>query len=242
MADEGSATITWLGHATTKIETPSGKTILIDPFLTDNPATPENMKVIDNVDLMLITHGHSDHIADAVPIAQRTGCQVIAILEICSYLGSKGVTNCIGMNMGGTVRWEGLEITLVQAVHSSSIADGDHAVQGGEPGGFVIRLENGFVIYQAGDTAVFEGMSLIGRLYEPDVAILPIGDHFTMGPHQAAEAIRLLGVDAVIPIHWGTWPLLTGTPDALKERTRGITGLRILALKPGESVLQGQMV
>jgi L-ascorbate metabolism protein UlaG (beta-lactamase superfamily) len=242
MTNDGNVTITWLGHATTQIVTPTGKTILIDPFLTDNPSTPEHLKSVENVDLMLITHGHFDHIADAVSIVQQTGCSVVAIYEICSYLGKKGVTSCTGINMGGTVRWEGVEITLVQAVHSSTITDGDQTFPGGEAGGFVIKLENGFVIYQSGDTAVFEGMALIGRLYRPDVAILPIGDHFTMGPAQAAEAIRMLDVDAVIPIHWGTFPVLTGTPAALKERTKGISGLKILAIDPGESVTQGQMV
>jgi L-ascorbate metabolism protein UlaG (beta-lactamase superfamily) len=242
MTANGDAIITWLGHATTRIDTPSGKTILIDPFLTDNPATPDSMKSIDKVDLMLITHGHSDHMADAVTIAHRTNCQVIAILEICSWLGSKGVANCTGMNIGGTVRWEGIEVTLVPAIHSSTISDGDASIAAGAPGGFVIRLENGFVVFHAGDTTVFEGMSLIGRLYSPDVALLPIGDHYTMDPRQAAEAIRLLGVDCVIPIHYGTWPILTGTPEQLREHTQNIKSLKIMAIKPGESVTQQEMV
>jgi L-ascorbate metabolism protein UlaG (beta-lactamase superfamily) len=242
MTADGDVTITWLGHAATQIETVSGKVILIDPFLTDNPAVPENLKSPDRVDLMLITHGHSDHMADAVPVAQRTNCDVIAIYEICNWLQSKGVRNCTGMNTGGSVRWEGVDVTLVEAIHSSTITDGAATVEAGTAGGFVIRLENGFVVYHSGDTAIFEGMSLIGRLYEPDVALLPIGDHFTMGPRTAAEAIRLLGVDCVIPIHYGTWPILTGTPERLKHYTHGIKGLRILDIGPGESVSQPDMV
>lgn len=233
-------TITWLGHAATKIETPGGKTILIDPWLKGNPATPDQHKSIQQLDLMLITHGHFDHLGDAVEVAQQTTPDVIAIFEICHYLESKGVQKCNGMNHGGTVHWNGTAITMTQAIHSSGITEGNQILYGGTAAGFVLRFENGFTLYHAGDTAWFESMRLIGR-FNPDVALLPIGGHFTMGPTEAAEAIRLLGVKRVIPIHYGTFPVLTGTPDQLKEAASDISGLKVIPLKPGESVSQSQL-
>ena len=242
MASDRGVTITWLGHATTLIETPAGKRILIDPFLSQNPATPEDMKNPENIDLMLITHGHFDHIADAVPIAQRDNPDVIAIFEITEYLGAKGVKNTTGMNKGGTVTWEDVEISMVNAIHSSGIADEGHVYDGGSPAGFVLRFGNDFTLYHSGDTTAFQDMRLIGKLYHPDVAMLSIGGHFTMGPREAAEAIRLLGVTSVIPIHYGTWPPLKGTPEELKSQASDVAGLKVFALKPGESITQSQLV
>jgi L-ascorbate metabolism protein UlaG (beta-lactamase superfamily) len=232
--------ITWLGHATTLIETSDGKRILIDPWLQGNPVVPESKRNVDRLDLMLITHGHSDHMADAVSLAQQTQPDVIAIYEICAYLGMKGIQKCTGINTGGTVSWNGVQITLVDAVHSSAIQEGSQIIYAGTAGGFVLRFADGFTLYHTGDTDVFETLRLTGTLYQPDLVMMCIGDHYTMGPRQAAEALRMLGTKRVIPIHWGTFPLLTGTPDALRHETSDIAGLKIIALQPGESVTQRQ--
>ena len=226
--------ITWLGHATFLIET-GGKRILIDPWVMQNPACPDELKDVGNLDGMLITHAHFDHIGDAVEIAKSATPQVVAIPETADWLGKKGVDNLIDMNKGGTVEVAGIKAHMVHAVHSCGITDGDEIIYGGEAAGYVIELENGFKLYHAGDTAVFSDMALIGKLLEPDVAMLPIGDHYTMGPRSAAEAVRLLGVKTVIPMHFGTFPLLTGTPDDLRKEASDVNGLEVVDLKPGES-------
>lgn len=241
MANNG-ATITWLGHAATKIETADGKIILIDPLIHGNPITPDEHKDVDRCDLMLISHGHGDNMGDAIQIAKATNPHIIAMNEICLYLGEKGVEDCSGGNTGGTQVWNDISVTMVDAVHSSSTMENGQLIYLGLAVGFIIRLPDGFTIYHAGDTALFEGMRLIGRLYEPDVAILPIGDHFTMGPKAAAEAIRLLGVTSVIPVHYGTFPVLTGTPEQLQQEAKDISGLKMVVLKPGESVRQPDLV
>lgn len=229
--------ITWLGHSTFQIRTPGGKTVLIDPWVQGNPATPERFKQGLKPDVMLVTHGHFDHIGDAVQIARESGSQVVAIYETVAWLEKKGVKNTIGMNKGGTVDLGGIRATMVHAVHSCGIMDQDEGriVYGGEACGYVLELENGFRLYHAGDTMVFGDMKLIGELWQPDVALLPIGDRFTMDPRQAAHAARLLGVKRVIPMHHGTFPLLTGTPAQLEELLRA-DGIEVLTLRPGESL------
>jgi L-ascorbate metabolism protein UlaG (beta-lactamase superfamily) len=228
--------ITWLGHAAFKIATPSGKVIAIDPWVSSNPTCPAALKKFDRLDTMLITHGHFDHIADAVTLAKQHTPKVVAIYEICAWLESKGVQNTSSMNKGGTQTVNEIEITMVQALHSSGIEDEGKIVYGGDPVGFVIRLPGGLTVYHAGDTAVFSDMKLIAELYAPELALLPIGDHYTMGPREAALAIRLLNVPHVVPIHYATFPLLTGTPEALRHTTQDIAGLEIHALKPGDSL------
>jgi L-ascorbate metabolism protein UlaG (beta-lactamase superfamily) len=228
--------IQWLGHSTFLIISPNGKRILIDPWVQGNPACPEDAKHLPGVDIMLITHGHADHCADAVPIAKTHQPTVACIYEMYLYLTRHGVQNVQPMNKGGSVAIDGITVTMVNAFHSCGLEEGGQVVYAGEPAGYVVRLENGLTLYHAGDTCVFGDMRIIGELYQPDVAMLPIGDVFTMGPREAAYAIRLLGVKRVIPMHWGTFPLLTGTPDQLREATRDIEGLEILALRPGESV------
>jgi L-ascorbate metabolism protein UlaG (beta-lactamase superfamily) len=228
--------ITWLGHAAFKIATPSGKVIAIDPWVSSNPTCPAALKKFDRLDTMLITHGHFDHIADAVTLAKQYTPKVVATYEICAWLESKGVQNTSSMNKGGTQTVNEIEITMVQALHSSGIEDEGKIVYGGDPVGFVIRLPGGLTVYHAGDTAVFSDMKLIAELYAPELALLPIGDHYTMGPREAALAIRLLNVPHVVPIHYATFPLLTGTPDALRHATQDIAGLEIHALKPGDSL------
>lgn len=228
--------LTWLGHATFRVTSPSSKTIVIDPWVQGNPACPDSLKKFDRIDTMLITHGHFDHIADAVTLGKQFKPQVVAIPETCAWLESKGVSGTSSMNKGGTQEVGEIEVTMVHAVHSCGITDGNHIVYGGEACGYVVRLPGGLAIYHAGDTAVFGDMKIIGELYAPDLALLPIGDHYTMGPREAALAIRLLGVRHVVPMHFGTFPVLTGRPDALRQLTQDIAGLEIHALKPGDSI------
>jgi L-ascorbate metabolism protein UlaG (beta-lactamase superfamily) len=228
--------LTWLGHATFKITTPSGKVIVVDPWIDGNPVCPKTAKKLTRVDTVLITHGHGDHIGDVVKIAKRFKPQVISIYETSVWLASKGVKNTTGMGKGGTIKADEIEVTMVNALHSNGIEDGKKIIYGGEPCGYIVRLPGGLRIYHAGDTAIFGDMKLIAELYEPEVAMLPIGDYYTMGPREAAMAIRLLNVKHVVPMHYGTFPVLIGTPEELKRLTQDIPGLEIHALKPGESI------
>lgn len=224
--------ITYLGHSSFRLRTPGGKEVLFDPWYTGNPSFPEAAKP-KSADLILISHGHSDHITDAAAMAKATGATVVGIWEITSWLGTKGIQNLEPMNKGGTITAKGLRITMTDAKHSSSVDD-NGIVYLGEPAGFVVKLENGQTIYYAGDTSLFGDMKLIGELYKPDIAFLPIGDRFTMGPDTAAMAARWLGVKQVVPMHHSTFPLLTGTPEQLEKELSG-SGIEVLMLKPGET-------
>jgi L-ascorbate metabolism protein UlaG (beta-lactamase superfamily) len=224
--------ITWLGHASFSLRTPGGKIILFDPWYTGNPSFPEGKKPT-KADVILISHGHSDHITDAAATAKATSATVVGIWEVTSWLGSKGVQNLEPMNKGGTVEVKGLRVTMTEACHSSSFEE-NGIVYLGEPAGFIVRLENGQTIYFAGDTSLFGDMKMLAELYKPDIAFLPIGDRFTMGPDTAAIAAKWLGVRQVVPMHWGTFPLLTGTTEQLKKYLDG-TGIQVLELKPGET-------
>ena len=225
---------TWLGHATFRMTSPAGKRLLFDPWITTNPACPESAKKVGTVDLMLLTHGHDDHTGDAVRIARETGARVIAPYELSVWLEQKGLQNVTGMNPGGTLAALGMSITMVPAQHSSSVVEDGRIVYLGLATGYVIRFENGLTIYFAGDTSIFGDMRLIGEMYKPHIGFLPIGDHYTMGPEQAAKACELLGVKQVVPMHYGTFPALTGTPDRLRVLVEP-RGVEVLELKPGET-------
>jgi len=225
---------TWLGHATFLVVSPGGKRIIFDPWVTGNPTSPEAAKKLGALDLMLITHGHADHTGDAVAIARSSSAQVVAPFELSEWLQQKGLKNVIGMNPGGTLNLLGLSITMVQAVHSSSVEEDGKTIYLGLATGYVVRFEDGLTIYFAGDTAVFGDMRLIAEMYAPSIAFLPIGDLYTMGPEQAAKACELLSVKQVVPMHYGTFPVLTGTPEKLRELVAP-KGVQVMELKPGET-------
>ena len=231
--------IRWLGHAAFQITSPNGKVILIDPWLS-NPKAPDGaMDSVANVDVLLTTHGHSDHLGESVAIGKKHQPEVPCMFELHLYFASQGLERTIPMNKGGTVTVaDGIEVTMTSADHSTGFQEGEAGspiLYLGEAAGFVIRLENGLRIYHAGDTNVFKDMELIGDLYEPEIALLPIGGHFTMGPREAAVAARLLGSDYVIPMHYGTFDLLAGTPDELQEAI-GDDGPTVLTMEPGETL------
>lgn len=228
--------INWLGHAAVHITTPKGTEILIDPFLEQNPKFPKGYKLPEKLDLMLLSHGHGDHIADAITVAKKHRPKVVGMVELVTWIGSKGVEDIVGMNVGGSFKHKDVIITLVEARHSSSVQDGDKSLYAGDPTGFVIAAEDAPVIYHAGDTSLFSDMRLIKELYAPEVGMIPIGDHYTMGPKAAAKAAEFLGLKTVIPIHYGTFPQLTGTPAELEQHLKG-SGVRVLVPKPGEKLL-----
>jgi L-ascorbate metabolism protein UlaG (beta-lactamase superfamily) len=192
------------------------------------------MKRIASADVILLSHGHSDHTGDIVGVSRATGAPIVAVYELALWLERKGLSNVQGMGIGGTVSVAGLEISMVPAIHTSSVVENDVNVYLGQAAGFVVRLENDQSFYFAGDTAVFGDMRLIAELYKPDIAFLPIGDHFTMGPEAAALATRMLGVRQVVPMHFGTFPLLKGTPDRLRKLVEP-HGVDVLVLRPGET-------
>ncbi|MBA3402135.1 MAG: metal-dependent hydrolase [Actinobacteria bacterium] len=228
--------LTWLGHSTFRLDSPSGKRIYVDPFLNGNPRCPESELEPERCDLIVLTHGHDDHLGDTVAIAQKFDCPVIAQVELRGWLSLNGLSMdpSQAINKGGTIEVAGVRLTLTHANHSSSVfADGQFQYTG-ESCGYVIELEDGFKIYFSGDTNVFGDMSLIGRIYAPDIAVIPIGDHYTMGPREAAVAIELLGVVRCVPCHYGTFPLLTGTPDELRKLVS--QGIEILSPEPGETL------
>jgi L-ascorbate metabolism protein UlaG (beta-lactamase superfamily) len=202
----------------------------------NNPATPANLKSIDRCDLMLITHAHFDHIGDALEIARKTKPKIITIAELGTWLSSKGISgdSIIAGNKGGTLEVDGIKVTLVHAEHSCGITENGQILYGGEPCGLVIEFENGYTIYFAGDTDVFGDMALIGQLSKIDAAFLPIGDFYTMGPERAAKAVELLGVKTVVPMHFATFPILTGRPSQLQELVG--PGVKVLDVKPGDTI------
>jgi L-ascorbate metabolism protein UlaG (beta-lactamase superfamily) len=226
--------ITWYGHSTFLIQTPGGKRVVFDPWLADNPACPQAMKKPPRADVVLVSHGHTDHMGDVVPVARESGAAVVAVFELCEWLRRKGLSNLHPMNKGGSLQVAGLRVTMTDARHSSGYVDNGQMTYMGEPAGYVVRLEDGVTLYFAGDTALFGDMRLIGEMHRPDIAFLPIGDRFTMDPAAAARACELLGVRQVVPMHWGTFPMLTGTPAELRPLVEP-RGVQVIELKPGET-------
>lgn len=227
-------TITWLGHATVLIRTAKGTNLLIDPFIAHNPKYPRDFELPAKIHYVLLTHGHGDHISDVVPVASRHGSSVVAVYELADYVTAQGITQTIGMNLGGTVQLDDVAATMVDAKHSAGAQDekGTHYV--GVAAGFVLAIAGGPVLYHAGDTAVFGDMKLIGELYQPTVAMLPIGGHFTMGPREAALAARLVGARTILPLHFGTFPPLKGTPQQLAALVD--SGVEVVEWTPGQTV------
>ena len=226
--------ITWYGHSTFLLRTPGGVRVLFDPWFAGNPSCQPASKRAPAADLVLVSHGHADHTGDVVLAARESAAPVVAIFELCEWLSRKGVQRLEPMNIGGTISLRGLRISMTEARHSSSVTDDGQVVYLGEPAGFVVELEDARRVYFAGDTALFTDMKLIGERYRPTIAFLPIGDRFTMGPQDAATACRWLGVRQVVPMHWGTFPALTGEPAALEAALAG-SGVEVLELAPGET-------
>jgi L-ascorbate metabolism protein UlaG (beta-lactamase superfamily) len=235
MSEKKATRITWLGHATVLVQTARGTNILIDPFIANNPKYPKDFMLPAKIHYVLLTHGHGDHISDAVPVARKHGSTVVAIYELSAYVGAKGAAETIGMNLGGTVQLNDIAATMVEAKHSADAQDEKGAHSVGVAAGFVLTIEDGPVLYHAGDTAVFGDMQLIRELYRPEVAMLPIGGHFTMGPKEAAVAARFLAPKAILPIHWGTFPPLKGTPDELAVLVD--SSVEVVRWTPGEEYL-----
>ena len=225
--------ITWLGHGTFLFELPSGQTIVMDPWTDGNPAYPKGYE-IQRVDTICITHGHFDHIHDAVPLAQKFAPEIVAIFETGNWLESKGCKNVRAMNKGGTQKVGDVNVTMTHAVHSCGIVDDGKIIYGGEAAGYILGFDGGRALYFSGDTNVFSDMALIQELYQPQLAFIPIGDHFTMGPREAALACRLIQAPKVVPMHFGTFPLLTGRPDELQKLVG--KGAQIWTLEPGKPV------
>jgi L-ascorbate metabolism protein UlaG (beta-lactamase superfamily) len=226
--------LTWLGHASFRVDTPGGKRLYVDPWLS-NPKCPDGEREPERVDIIALTHGHGDHVGESADLGRRFSPKLVAIIELAAWLEGEGFPNAseLGFNKGGTVEVDGIKFSMTHAVHSSAMYDDGPPVYLGEAAGYVVEFENGTKIYFAGDTAAFTDMQIIGKYLEPDVAVLPIGDHYTMGPRQAGIALELLGTKRCIPCHYGTFGLLTGTPDALREHAPGV---EVLSPEPGETI------
>jgi L-ascorbate metabolism protein UlaG (beta-lactamase superfamily) len=249
MANGGA--LTWWGHACVELTTPGGRTVLFDPWF-GNPRSPKPATTVERCDVLLVTHGHHDHLgsapgdvrnADALAIARRTKPAWPCIHELSLWLGDRladGEAEVIGMNKGGSVEVRGLRVSMVHADHSAGdwSAEGQAPLYLGEPVGFVVELEDGRRVYHTGDTALFGDLRMIGEIHHPDVVLLPIGGHYTMGPREAAAAVELIGAKVVLPLHYGTFPILAGTPAELRAALaeRGLGHVVVHEPEPGGRV------
>jgi L-ascorbate metabolism protein UlaG (beta-lactamase superfamily) len=227
--------LTWLGHAAFRIDSPGGKRVYLDPWLT-NPRCPPGEREPERIDILALTHGHSDHLGETIELGRRYLPRVVAIFELAYWLAAKGVrgADALAMNKGGTVDIDGIRFSMTHAIHSGGLVEeGDRIVYLGDAAGYIVEFENDTTVYFAGDTAVFGDMEILGRAFDLDAAVLPIGDNFTMGPRQAAIALELLGVKRCVPAHYGTFPLLRGTPDELRQHAPSV---EVLAPEPGETI------
>jgi len=228
--------ITWLGHSAFLLVTPSGTRILTDPWL-GSPSCPRSFakpEALLPLDLVLLSHGHSDHLGETIQVARAAGAPVVCIFEVGQFLSTRGLQRIHDMGKGGTQEVAGVTITMTDAVHSGSVMDEGSIIYLGGAAGFVLRQPAMPTIYFAGDTALFGDMKIIGELYRPEIAFLPIGDVYTMGPETAAVAAKWLGVRQVVPMHWGTFPRLTGTPEMLRAELAGAS-IDVLELAPGST-------
>jgi len=223
--------ITWLGHAAFLLE--ADKKVLIDPFISSNPVAPCSPEEL-SPNIIAVTHGHGDHLGDTISIGSRNGCRIFSIHEVANYIKSKGVF-AEGMNMGGTVNVEGTTLTMTNALHSSSIDASGFSFDGGCPAGFVIGI-GGLTIYHAGDTGVFGDMQLIGEIYKPEIALLPIGDRFTMGINEALKAVELIRPEIVVPMHYNTFEVIRQDPVVFKQLVEAKTMSKVFIMKPGDSI------
>lgn len=225
----------WLGHSAFKLESPTGKIIYIDPFLSGNPTTPEEFKNPTEIDYILLTHGHEDHVGDTLELAEKTGCTVVAQVELSQLLKKRGLKEDqrIEFNKGGTVHFDDFSVTLVSANHSSSL-DGEYA---GEAGGLVLSFEDDICFYHLGDTNIFSDLELYGQMYQPHVVAVPIGDHYTMGPEEAAIACDMIDANIAVPTHYGTFPVLSGTPEDFKMFAKKYSSTEVVTPKAGEEFL-----
>ncbi len=230
-----SVKIRWFGHSGFSIQDPSGKTVLVDPWFQGNPSAPHGPEGLPEAEFLLLTHDHFDHASDAVEVAKRTGALVVGIFELIGDLKAKGIPESrllhggVGMNVGGTVILDGFSFTMTEARHSCGL---------GSPAGYVIRTPSGTTVYHAGDTSIVAGMSLIGELYPIDIALLPIGSVFTMDYRQAARAASLLRAKTVVPMHYGTFPILEPTADRFEAEMKKVApGVRVVVLSPGKEAL-----
>ncbi|HKK44017.1 MAG TPA: metal-dependent hydrolase [Balneolaceae bacterium] len=232
---ETSVKAHWLGHSAFKLVSPNGTKILIDPFLSQNPKTPNEFKQQDDVDYILLTHGHGDHVGDTLDIADQTGCKVVSNVELSGLLKKHGLKEdqALEFNKGGTIEFDDFSVTLVSANHSSSF-QGEYA---GDPGGLVISFDDDITFYHLGDTNIFYDLELYGELYQPDVIAVPMGDHYTMGPDEAAMCCDLIQADYAVPIHYGTFPVLTGDPNEFKEATEELTDTEVWIPEAGDNFL-----